>query len=196
MKRSKSISLKRYQHIERSAKILGAGMTATLLSGCDSPMNVEVVSSQLDCLDDTQMSVAQCDMAYQQALIESQQIGPKYDSDEQCESEFGRDQCERNSLGTFTPIMAGYLFANALWDRDSNRYAGSYNPVYRYFRPFSPLHNKLVTADGDIVGDYDDDDFKVKRKSLKKKKPVYKTLSRSGFGQTARTKSSFKGWGG
>ena len=198
MKRSKNINLAamRKQPAKKAVQALAVGLAATSLVGCDSGEEVEVVTSILDCVDDTVMGVEQCRTAYQNALNESERIGPKYPSEDSCESEFGEDQCRRNSFGSFTPIMVGYLFANSLWDRDSNRYGASYNPVYRYFRPFSSLHNKLVTAEGEVIGDSDDGKFKMKKKSLKKKRSVTKTVSRGGFGSVARSKSSRSSWGG
>ena len=177
-------------------KSLAIGVAATSISACDDSEEVEVVTSILDCVDDTVMSVEQCRTAYQNALNESERIGPKYPTEDGCESEFGDGQCRRNSFGSFTPIMVGYLFANNLWDDNNSRYGASFNPVYRYFRPFSSLHNRLVTADGQLIGEDADNKFKLKKKSLKKKPTVSKTVSRGGFGSTARSKSSRSSWGG
>lgn len=197
MKRSKHIDLALMRKSTSPLlKTLAISVAAGSLAGCDNSEEVEVVTSILDCVDDTVMGVEQCRSAYQNALAESERIGPKYQTEQSCESEFGNGQCERNMLGSYTPIMVGYLFANSLWDRNQDRYEGSYNPVYRYFRPFSHLHNKLVTADGQIVGEQDDGKFKVKRKALKKKPKVTKTVSRGGFGAKARSTSSRSSWGG
>lgn len=198
MKRSKHIdlALMRKAKSQPLLKSLALGVAATSLAACDNGEEVEIVTSILDCVDDTVMGIEQCRTAYQNALNESERIGPKYGSEDSCESEFGHGQCQRNTLGSFTPIMVGYLFANSLWDNDSRRYGASYNPVYRYFRPFSTLHNKLVTADGQIVGEDEDGRYKMKKKSLKKKPKVSRTVSRGGFGSVARTKSSRSGWGG
>ena len=199
MKRTKHINLDllRKKPSDKVLKSIAISVAASTLTACESGEEVEVVTSVLDCIDDTVMSVEQCRVAYQDALNESERIGPKYSSEQSCESEFGDDQCRRNSFGSFTPIMAGYLFANSLWDNDNRRYLASHNPVYRYFRPFSPLHNKLVTADGEIIGDDDEGKFKMKKKSLKRKPSVTKTVSRGGFGSVARSKSSSRSsWGG
>lgn len=198
MKRSKNINveLMRKKPSATLLKTLAIGVAATSLSACDDGEEVEVVTSILDCVDDTVMGVEQCRTAYQNALNESDRIGPKYSDEDSCESEFGGGQCTRNSIGTYTPIMVGYLFANSLWDRDNERYGASYNPVYRYFRPFSSLHNKLVTADGQLIGEDEDSKFKMKKKSLKRKPTKSKTVSRGGFGSTARSKSSRSSWGG
>lgn len=198
MKRSKQINLDlmRKKPTTNVLKSLAVGLAATSLTACDSGEEVEIVTSILDCVDDTVMGVEQCRTAYQDALNESERIGPKYPSEQSCESEFGDDQCRRNAFGSFTPIMVGYLFANSLWDNDRNRYGASLNPVYRYFRPFSAMHNKLVTADGQIIGEDDSRKYKMKKKSLKKKPSMTKTVSRGGFGSIARTKSGKSSWGG
>lgn len=203
MKRTKHIDLAlmrkksvRNKPASIAIKSLAIGVAASSLSACDGGEEVEVVTSILDCVDDTVMSVEQCRTAYQNALEESERIGPKYRSEDVCESEFGNGQCQQNNIGSFTPIMVGYLFANSLWDDNNRRYGASYNPVYRYFRPFSSLHNKLVTADGELIGEDEDGKYKMKRKSLKRKPSVSKTVSRGGFGSVARTKSSRSSWGG
>lgn len=198
MKRSKSINLAlmRKKPSNNLLKSLALGVAATSLAGCEDSEDVEVVTSILDCVDDTVMSVEQCRTAYQNALNESERIGPKYPTEDGCESEFGDGQCRRNSFGSFTPLMVGYLFANNLWDNDKSRYGASFNPVYRYFRPFSSLHNRLVTADGQLIGEDEDKKYKMKKKSLKKKPTVSKTISKGGFGSTARSKSSRSSWGG
>ncbi|NVK24293.1 MAG: DUF1190 domain-containing protein [Gammaproteobacteria bacterium] len=205
MKRSKHINLdlmrkhanpSNQYHKKTVMRSVALGVVATSVAACDGSEEVEVITSTFDCMDDTVLEMGQCKAAYQQALEESERIGPKYRTEEQCESEF--NQCQRNQFGSFTPVMVGYLFANSLWDRNSNRYGGSFNPVYRYFRPFSPLHNQLITADGELLGEDDDDVFKLKKKSLKKKKSFMNTVSRGGFGSVASKKSSYSksSWGG
>lgn len=192
MKRTKNINLALMR------KSLVAGIATTALAGCDGGEEVEIVTSVADCLDDTLMNVEQCRTAYQQAIFESERTAPKYLSNDLCESEFGYGRCERHDSGYFLPLMAGYLFANSLWDNNSSRYGASYNPVYKYVRPFSPLHNKYITADGEIVGEDDDKKYKMKKKSLKKKKSFKKAISKGGFGSIASKKSSFgkSSWGG
>ena len=129
MKRSKSINLAlmRKKPSNNLLKSLALGVAATSLAGCDDSEDVEVVTSILDCVDDTVMSVEQCRTAYQNALNESERIGPKYPTEDGCESEFGDGQCRRNSFGSFTPLMVGYLFANNLWDNDNSARIGSFD---------------------------------------------------------------------
>lgn len=198
MKRTKHINLDlmRKTSIKKGLKSLALGVTATGLMACDGGEEVEIVTSVLDCVDDTPMGLGECRTAYRDALEESERVGPKYSTENSCESEFGDGQCIRNQFGSYTPIMVGYLFANSLFDRGSSRYTESYNPVYRYFRPFSNLHNKLVTADGQIIGDDEDGRYKMKKKHLKRKASKTKTVSRGGFGSVARSKSTRSSWGG
>lgn len=195
MKRSKFIDLQLMRK-QPVAKSITLGVGAALLSGCDSQEPVDVISSIGECLSDTQMAEQECRFAYQQALEEAELTGPKYVTEGQCESEFGMGRCESNALGQFTPIMVGYLFSQSLWNQYKT--GSQFNPVYRYFRPFSPLHNKLITADGEEIGDWDDDDFKVKKKLLKKKKRKSRAVSRGGFGKVAakKSRSSSRSWGG
>lgn len=194
MKKSKYINLNAMR--KQSARIASVGATAAILSGCDGTEQVEVITSTFDCVTDTPLATEQCKTAYQKALDESHRSAPRYVKDVECEAEFGQNQCQQNSTGYFIPMMAGYLFANSLWDNKSNRYGADLIPVYRYFRPFSSMHNMLVTADGTIIGEDEDRAYKMKRKSLKRKS-LSNIMSRGGFGSYAKKMTSKRSsWGG
>lgn len=193
MKKTKHINLDRMR--KTGSKVTMLGGATMLLSACDATEPVEIVTSTLDCMEDTPLAMAQCQTTYQRALEESRDVAPRYRSEYECEAEFGRSQCE-DHLGYFIPVMAGYLFANSLWDNDRSRYGANFVPVYRYFRPFSPLHNQLVTADGEVIGEDDDGVYKMKKKKLKKKSKGM-LMSRGGFGSySKKLTSSRSSWGG
>jgi uncharacterized protein YgiB involved in biofilm formation len=208
MKRSKNINLELMRKgSERRFNLrpIVLGVAAALLSGCSSNEQVRVVKSAEDCASNTELSLEQCEAAYKKALNEAERTGPKYSSRELCEAEFGAGQCTPHSNGyNFIPLMAGFMVGQALSRRDDTYY-GSYNPVYRYRRPFSSLNNQLMTADGTVIGNYGRRSYTVNRSSLNSKPTVTRTVSRGGFGAVASAKSNwgggrsggrYSGWGG
>ena len=208
MKRTQFINLDFMRKITPSFRLkpLALGVSAALLASCGSSKEeVVFVTSVDDCEDNTELSAAQCNTAYQQALAEAQRTGPKYRSMNLCESEFGDVQCmNAPDSNFFMPLMAGFLINQMLFDRDRHYYGGYYNPVYRYYRPYSRYHDALMLADGTSIGKFGSKKkFKVSKSATKKKPTVTKTVSRGGFGSVASAKSSWgggksssKGWGG
>lgn len=205
MKRTKHIDLTRMRKIVGSSFVLrplAIGVAAALV-GCSSREEVKVVSSVEDCVDKTPMDEQQCEAAYQRALQEAQRTGPKYGSRAMCETEF--DSCQQASSGSnmWMPLMTGFMVANMLDNRRDRDYYGSgyYNPVYRYSKPHSNYYNRLMTADGDVVGRYGKSSYTVDKSATKPKPTVSRTVSRGGFGSVASAKSSWGGgrsggWGG
>lgn len=161
---------------------------ATLLVGCSNKQEAQLVQSVEDCLQNTDFSETECETAYQNALAEAENTAPKYQSMNQCETEFGPQQCTRSSSGFFMPFMAGYLMSSLL---DSGR--NHYNPVYHY-RGRGPYSGKILSADGRVLGRAGSRSYNVSRDVLTKPMPtVRKTVSRGGFGAQAAAKSN---WGG
>ncbi|MEH6348304.1 MAG: DUF1190 domain-containing protein [Bermanella sp.] len=200
MKRSKSINLDFMRKVPRKGfmfNTLALGV-AVALTGCSQSEQVRVVESVEDCQTSTDLTIEQCEAAYQKAVLEAERTGPKYNNARSCEAEFGYDQCHRTSSGFFTPFMTGYLVSSMI----GNIGRQAYNPVYTYNRPYSNYHNKVMTADGSILGRAGRTSYKVNKSMVSKRKPtVSRTVSRGGFGSVASAKSSWGGgskssWGG
>ncbi|WP_191602318.1 DUF1190 domain-containing protein [Marinomonas algicola] len=201
MKRSKSINLDSMRKVKPASPLMRpltlAVASITLAACSSSEEEVKMVSSVEDCTASTTMTQAQCEVAYQQALQEAERTGPKYNSQAACEAEFGYDQCNRSSQGSFfTPFMAGFLVSNLLDSGRSNRY----NPVYHYSKSGS-YKDRIMTADGQVIGKSGQRSYKVNPSTLKPKPTVSRTVSRGGFGSVASAKSSWGGgkkssWGG
>ncbi|TLM77713.1 DUF1190 domain-containing protein [Microbulbifer harenosus] len=173
---------------------IALGIVAALM-GCSSKEEVKVVASVADCVDQTELDQAQCEAAYQQALQEAERTGPKYDSRQLCEAEFGN--C-RQSGSFFLPLMTGFMVGQMLDGRDRRQY---YNPVYRYTNPYSGHYDRLMTSDGSVIGRSGKVNYTVPSTATKPKPTVTKTVSRGGFGSVASAKSSWGGgrsggWGG
>ncbi|MFT2111270.1 DUF1190 domain-containing protein [Marinomonas sp. 2405UD68-3] len=202
MKRSKYINLDSMRKVKPSFPLMRpltlAVASVTLAACSDSTEEVQIVSSVDDCQASTTLTQDQCEVAYQQALIEAERTGPKYNSQAACEAEFGYDQCNRSSQGSFfTPFMAGFLVSNLL-DSGRNR---SYNPVYRYPKSSSFSKDRIMMADGRVLGNVGQRSYKVDSSNLKPKPTATRTVSRGGFGSVASAKSSWGGgkkssWGG
>jgi uncharacterized protein YgiB involved in biofilm formation len=198
-KRSKSINLTSMRK-SFSIKPLALGVAAIFLSACGDKQDAAVFTSVNDCTDANPEFAAKCKTAYADALKEAERTGPKYNSQRDCESEFGNNQCNvvRNESGSFfMPLMAGYMLSNMMSPR------GYYSqPMFTSFSRNSSYRNRWIGADGSDFGDNRRRTMRVSEKSLKPKPTVNKTMSRGGFGSSVRAKSSWGssskrgGWGG
>jgi uncharacterized protein YgiB involved in biofilm formation len=204
MKRSKNIHLDLMRKVSvprLHLRPLAIGVAAAIMSGCSDGEQVKMVKSPEDCASSTELNLEQCEAAYKKALAEAERTGPKYSSMRSCEAEFGAGQCTQlGSSSTFMPLMAGFLVGQALSNRNESYY-GSYNPVYRYSRPYSSFNNRIMMADGTVIGDHGEQSYSVSKSNLKPKPSVTRTVSRGGFGSVASAKSSWGGgrsggWGG
>jgi len=198
MKRTRTINLERMRKVIGSRFVirpLALGIAAAL-AGCAQKEEVKVVTSVDDCVNNTELDQQQCEVAYKSAVAEAARTGPKYRSEELCESEF--DNCRASSGGFWMPLMTGFMVGSMLNNRDRHSY---YNPVYHYSRAYSRYNDRLMTADGQVVGRYGKTSYTVDRSATKPKPTVTKTVSRGGFGSVASAKSSWGGgrsggWGG
>jgi len=198
-KRSKSINLTSMRK-SFSVKPLALGVAAIFLSACGDKQEAAVFTSVNDCTNANPEFAAQCKTAYEDALQEAERTGPKYNSQRDCESEFGSNQCTtvRSSSGSFfMPFMAGYMLSNLMSPR------GYYSqPMFTSYSRNSSYRNRWIGADGYDFGDNRRRTMRVSEKSLKPKPTVSKTMSRGGFGSSVRAKSSWGssskkgGWGG
>ncbi|MFT5172150.1 MAG: hypothetical protein ACI8W7_000314 [Gammaproteobacteria bacterium] len=197
MKRSKHIHIDFMRKVSGQSFVLRPLVTAiaaVTLSACGSQEEVAVVSSVAECSANTKLSRADCESAYKKAQAEAARTGPKYASSRNCEAEFGRGQCRQQSGGVFMPLMAGFMVGQLL--------SNSYNPVYRYNNMLSPNYNRIMTADGGIVGKAGQRSYRVDSDSVKPKPRTTRTISRGGFGAIASAKSNWgggrssRGWGG
>lgn len=198
-KRSKSINLSSMRK-SFSVKPLALGVAAIFLSACGDKQDAAVFTSVDDCTDANPEFAEKCKTAYDDAVKEAERTGPKYNSQRDCESEFGDNQCrvvQRDSGSFFMPFMAGYMLSNLM--SPSGYYS---QPMFTSYSRSSSYRNRWVGADGYDFGDNRRRTMKVSEKSLKPKPTVTKTMSRGGFGSSVRAKSSWGssskkgGWGG
>ncbi|WP_299073943.1 DUF1190 family protein [uncultured Paraglaciecola sp.] len=196
-KRSQSINLSAMRK-SFSVKPLALGIAAIFLSACGDQQEAQVFVNVSDCTNANPEYAAQCKAAYEDALKEAERTGPKYNTQRDCESEFGPNQCTRSQSGSFfMPFMAGYMLSNIMSPR------GYYSqPMFTSYSRHSSYRNRWIGADGYDFGDNRRRTLRVNEKSFKPKPTVTKTISRGGFGSSVRAKSSWGssskrgGWGG
>lgn len=199
IKRSGTINLSRMRKCF-APKPLAIGVATVFVAACsDNKQDASVYANADDCINENPEQAQQCKKAYEDALLEAERTGPKYNSQNDCETEFGANQCRQvnNSSGSFfMPFMAGYMLSNILSPRGYH-----YQPMYTSYSRYSPYRNRWLTADGYDYGDSRKRKFKVGKNAYTPKPTVTKTMSRGGFGSSVRAKSSWgsskkSGWGG
>lgn len=191
MKRSGFINLDRMRKGARqSGKPLALAVAAALLGGCGGTEEVDIYTSLQECLQ-KQLGEAQlCETAFREALQEAEQTAPKYATREDCEYEFGEQNCvttEQQGRSWFMPAMAGFMLGRALSGGD--RVA----PLYQSSQLRSPMYGKWVGSDGQIIANGDQRQARVTPDSFRPKPVSAAPLSRGGFGTQAAARSS---WGG
>ena len=190
LKRGQGVLLPRMRK-NFALKPVALGVAAICLSGCGEEQQAATIYTNADeCTAANPQLAEQCQAAYQQALAEAARTGPKYNTQQDCEVDFGSSQCHnvRNESGSFfMPFMAGYMLSNLL---SPSGYQSQ--PMYTSYSPYSSYRYRWVGTDGYDFGDSRRRSVNVDKDVFKPKPTVAKTISRGGFGSTVRAKSS---WG-
>lgn len=200
-KRSKHINLSRMRKTF-SVKPLALGVASVMLSACGAEREeAKIYTSIDDCKQDYPDALEKCEAAYKTAADEALRTSPRFNSEYDCEYEFGPNQCRNvntNGGSFFMPFMAGYMVSSLL---SPNRYYSQ--PLYTSSSYNSPFRSRWITADGHVFdGDIRKRNYRVSKDQLKPKPTVNRTMKRGGFGSSVRAKSSWGsssrkgGWGG
>lgn len=102
-KRTKHIDLTRMRKAF-SVKPIALGVASVMLSACGSEREDATIYTSLeDCKQDFPDAVERCEAAYQTALDEAMRTSPRFNSEYDCEYEFGPNQCQyvNNNSGSF-----------------------------------------------------------------------------------------------
>lgn len=198
-KRSAHINLSKMRKAF-SFKPLALGVATVFLSACSGGREEALVFQNVDeCVDALPDMAQKCKTAYEGALAEAAKTAPKYNTKNDCEYEFGTNQCQTyNSGGSsiFMPLMAGYMIGNLMAPRPY------YQPMFTSYSRYSPYRYHWISSDGYDFGDSKKRKLRVKPSAFDKKPAVTRTMKRGGFGSSVRAKSSWgsksssKGWGG
>lgn len=198
-KRSSNINLSKMRKAF-SFKPLAIGVASVFLSACSGGKQEALVFQNVDECKDALPDMAQkCVTAYEGALEEAAKTAPKYNTKNDCEYEFGTNQCQTyqsNGTSIFMPLMAGYMIGNLLAPRPY------YQPMFTSYSRYSPYRYNWIGADGTDYGNSRKRSLNVKPSAFDKKPAVTRTIKRGGFGSSVRAKSSWgsrsssKGWGG
>ncbi|CAM4373428.1 DUF1190 family protein [Alteromonas australica] len=183
-------------------KPLAVGVAGVFLSACaDERQDATIYTSIDDCKQDYPNAIEKCEAAYQTAVEEAQRTSPRFNTEYDCEYEFGPNQCRTvntNNGSFFMPFMAGFMVSQLL---SPNRYYSQ--PLYTSYSYNSPFRSRWISADGYVFdGDIRKRNYKVRSETFKPKPTVNRTMKRGGFGSSVRAKSSWgssarKGsWGG
>lgn len=203
-KRSTSINLSQMRKVF-SPKPLALGVAAVCLTACgEEKQDATIYTSANDCINDNPDAITQCTTAYEEALKEAERTAPRYNSQQDCEYDFGVDRCRTHSSGGgsfFIPFMAGYMISDLLSPR---RYYT--RPMFSSSSRYSPYRYRWVGADGYDYGDLRRRKMRVGKNTYAAKPAASRTIKRGGFGSSVRAKSSWGssrssssrrgGWGG
>jgi uncharacterized protein YgiB involved in biofilm formation len=181
----------------RSIELVLMGTVPLLLSACEppspprpQPTAASTVAYQglAQCISDGKVSADICEKAYADAVQAQYRDGPRFDSLDDCQAQYGYDQChhiQTSSGGWFMPALAGFMIGRAL----SNN--GGYHYGYGYGGDFGqPLYRtrgdraEWRTASGERFGGAARGPYSPS---------VAQTLSRGGFGMGSAARAS---WGG
>ena len=203
MKRTKHIDLVSMRKAPKpfDYKPLVVAVTAGSLIGCsDDVQEVKIYHDAEQCAANHPSQVAECELAYKEAVEKAAQSGPKYNSMSACTDDFGPSNCgvyqSSNNQSYFMPFMSGFMFSSII--NQGSRSA----PLYTSFSRRSPAYNNWVSTDGVLYGNAFKRNLKVPNNAFKEKPAVKRTMSRGGFGSTIAAKSNFGGkssrssWGG
>lgn len=188
MKRSRNLRL-----------VLMASAVPVALAGCEQEPTGTVLASLEQCRSQNELSLDECEAAYRTALAEHERLAPRFDSQAQCNEQFGG--CTPNTYNgqtSFIPPMAGFLIGYALADLDVDRKKrryygiGGVSPLYRDYRS-----RDFLRPGGQVVSDrYGTVRGKYGNTALPTRAI---TVSRAGFGSSASARGGFgssRGFGG
>lgn len=185
--------------LKRSRTLQLSGLMATVgfsMAACGSPApsvpapsTVETAYTSLDeCKAANDVPDAQCDAAYAQAEQQARETGPRYATREECEGQWGPDQCRQNTSNGgsfFGPLVTGFVIGQLLGGGRGGFYGGG--PIYR------DRDNNYTTGSGGYLGR----DYRTGRPVVNRETDIARpaparvqsrtaTVSRGGFGGGGR----------
>ncbi|MBY5920076.1 DUF1190 domain-containing protein [Ferrimonas balearica] len=194
MKRSQNVRAPRFRKALPMATSVAISISL-VLSGC-SPAPREEAQIYRDADECLQVYPDQgelCQQVFGSAQMDHLATAPRFLDQQQCEEEFGPGNCESAPEGSqgnatggswFMPMMMGYMMGNLMGGR-SVRQA----PVYSSSSRTSPLRDKVVTANGDVVGNRGDRTVRPAPSAFQKASAPTRVTQSGGFGRMAQQKA-------
>ena len=198
MKRSTGIKINNFRK-GHALKPLSVIIGVNALLGCSDPTAIDHTHKAriIECTNSAGLTVQECEVAYQQALIKQRQSNRSYSSDLSCELQHGSNNCVRDSsTGLFLPFLAGMvtneIFRNI--GRGSNRHFETSGAYYQPNSRNSPgSFNQNRSSSKAQPGRSNTGSYTPPPKP----KPKASTQSRGGWGSfTSSKSSSSNSWGG
>ncbi|MGH8079091.1 MAG: DUF1190 domain-containing protein, partial [Lysobacter sp.] len=193
---TKSSNLPRGKRSRNLKLVLMAVAMPVALTACDDDPSGKILTSREDCAVQTEIARADCEKAYGQALIEHEKIAPRFESQQQCNEQFGAcqpvpAQYANGTQPTYMPPMTGFLIGYALSQAMNNRGGyygvGGVSPLYRDYRSggyLRPNGDQISKSSGTVYG----------RSAANTALPARAvTVSRAGFGSSAAARGGFGG---
>lgn len=130
------------RRLKRSRTLQVSGFMATVsvsMAACGAPQAVAPLpdpdpalayTSTADCKAANDVSDAECDAAYAEAQRQSAQTAPRYATREECEGQWGPEQCRPLNSGggsVFGPLATGFIIGQLI---NGGGYRGG-GPLYR-----------------------------------------------------------------
>jgi uncharacterized protein YgiB involved in biofilm formation len=161
------------------------GSVALSLAACEEPeIDAAVFDSVEQCIKIDGFTEAQCREQYQIAAAKHEAVAPKYSNREDCEADFGAENCQSSERytgnggsGIFLPLFAGYMMGRALGGGGV-----AAQPLYKS----ADDRNTFRTADNKKVG-AKTGPVKVAKSATRAPAQKLYTSSRGGFGARAGT---------
>nr|WP_243749608.1 DUF1190 domain-containing protein [Pseudoteredinibacter isoporae] len=174
---------KSWQYRSKILPSLAVLATGGSLSGCGGE-DVEVFSTLGDCENRYPLRSQECRYAYDRALAQANNFGPRYLKEADCEFDFGQGECREQSSDNrvwFMPYMSGF----AMHDDDYRRSTSLFSSKRRS----SPLYKKWVSSQGNILGKQRFGAQSLSSHAFTHKSGSRKIFSKGGFGKLAASKA-------
>jgi len=173
--------------------VLMAVAVPAVLAGCDDDPSGKILTSREECTVQTEVSREECDKAYSQALVEHEKLAPRFESEQECNQQFGACQplagqsaaAHPTYIPPMTGFLIGYALSQAMGGGGGYYRVGGVSPLYRDYRSggyLKPDGREVSTYSGTVYGKKAGDTALPARAV---------TVSRAGFGSSAAARGGF-----
>lgn len=186
-KRSNVINLRRMRKAFRLSPLAVA--IPLILVGCqEAELPAQLYQTAEECIADNPSAADVCNQMYQRALAEAAETAPRFTNQQDCEYEFGAEQCQQatdqSGSSFFMPFMAGMMVSRLL---SPSPY---YQPMFSSYSRNSPYRYRWFDSRGKVVGRFGDKNFRMNRSFFDSRPKYSRAFERGGFGKMAASRAS------